>query len=786
MRARLKLVGRWIVQLLHFPLNLLLAAIQPIWRRWGLAGLWLRQRLVAVLRPILGPPWRFLGRMGLALRKLLTWTLWRPFRFMAAPWYLLYRQFLHRPFMRASRRLLRLLFWPFQQLARRIGSLIAGPVSAPLQWLRENSPAGRVGRRRIRRRIRSSWTVLRARLSLAVRRPRPPKKTIRIPRAAVPNTLSVQRRVTRLVTTVIAVGLVVIGSFFTAQQAPRMGGARADSENDYQLSSSKFVETTPTSVRSTGPPLPTASRTPIASPTPWPTPDPLNSGGSVAFTLRQNGNGDIYAISIGQSQPVRLTNHPAGDRDPAWSPDGRQLAFSSRRDGNWEIYILNLPDGRLRRLTRAAAFDGGPSWSPDGRWLVFESYRANNLDLYLISADGEQGPIRLTQHEAPDFSPVWSPDGRHVAFTSWRSGNKDIFIMSLDAASDSAVQNVTGTPDLFEDNPAFSPDGDLLAFSEDSTGFELIYALPLENYTPAGEWVSHGQGSHPSWSPDGKALAYIHSASQHHLIASSLDAWSVAPQAFTTGAQLDDPHWSARTLPLELPEHLQALNDASHPALFVENVADPQTEGAPYLLRELPVNAPAPYLNDRVDQSFLALRQRVIEEAGWDFLGQVDQMYERIDAKPPPGQSARNWNKAGRAFDYSANYALALDPRVEVVREDRESATYWRTYLRAESQDGSQGEPLRALPWDFRARYGAEPQYYDQGGKWKEEIPSGYYVDFTTLAADYGWTRVPTADNWRNFFPGILFWRYENRQVLNWEQAMLEIYTAEEILNVFR
>lgn len=761
------------MRLLHFPLNLLLAALRAIWRRWGLAGLWLRQRLVAVVRPILGPPWRFLGRLGLAWRNLLTWTLWRPIRFMAAPWYLLYRQFLHEPLMRALGRLLRLLFWPIRQLARLMGWLV-------VHRLRARWRAGRTGRLRWRRQIHSSLMVLRARLILSLRRPAPPQKAIQIPAAAHPSGPSVQRRVTRLATTALAIGLVVAASFFTAQQAPRMGRAGADSESNYQLSSSKFTDSTPTR------PRPTPTPTPIASPTPWPTPDPLNSGGSVAFTLRQNGNSDIYALSIGQSQPVRLTNHPADDRNPAWSPDGRQLAFASRRDGNWEIYVLNLPDGRLRRLTRDTAFDGGPSWSPDGRWLVFESYRANNLDLYLISADGEQGPIRLTQHKAPDFSPVWSPDGRHVAFTSWRSGNKDIFIMSLDAASDDTVQNVTGTPDLFEDDPAFSPDGDLLAFSENSTGFELIYALPLENYTPVGEWVSHGQGSHPSWSPDGKALAYIHSAGQHHLIASSLDAWSVAPQAFTTGAQLDDPHWSARTLPLEMPEHLQGLNDTSQPPLFVEDVADPQTEGAPYLLRELPVNAPAPYLSDRVDQSFLALRQRVIEETGWDFLGQVDQMYDRIDARPPPGQSARNWNKAGRAFDYFANYALALDPRVEVVREDRESATYWRTYLRAESQDGSQGEPLRDLPWDFRARYGAEPQYYDQGGKWKDEIPGGYYVDFTMLAADYGWTRVPTADNWRTFFPGILFWRYENRQGLNWEQAMLEIYTAEEVLSVFR
>ncbi|NIV33540.1 MAG: hypothetical protein GWN58_30060, partial [Anaerolineae bacterium] len=95
-----------------------------------------------------------------------------------------------------------------------------------------------------------------------------------------------------------------------------------------------------------------------------------------------------------------------------------------------------------------------------------ESYRQNNLDLYLISADGEQGPLRLTQHPAPDYSPVWSPGGRHVAFTSWRNGNKDIYILSLDEAADEAALNLTNSPALQEDHPAFSSDGNALAYSD--------------------------------------------------------------------------------------------------------------------------------------------------------------------------------------------------------------------------------------------------------------------------------------------------------------------------------
>src|SRR5690606_2755628 len=182
----------------------------------------------------------------------------------------------------------------------------------------------------------------------------------------------------------------------------------------------------------------------------------------------------------------------------------------------------------------------------------------------------------------------------------------------------------------------------------------------------------------------------------------------------------------------------------------------------------------------------IALRERVMVDAGWDFLGELDQMYEAIDAQALPGQSSRTWNKAGRAFDYLSNYPLAFDPPVEVVRERQEASTYWRTYLRTAVQDGTQGEPLREMPWDFRARFGAESRYYDEGGKAKEQIPAGYYVDFTALAADYGWTWSPASDNWRTYYPGIRYWHYENQQGLTWEQAMLELYTSDEILSVFR
>jgi TolB protein len=316
-----------------------------------------------------------------------------------------------------------------------------------------------------------------------------------------------------------------------------------------------------------------------------------------------------------------------------------------------------------------------------------------------------------------------------------------------------------------------------------------VYAAPLdEAYKPAGPPESLGQqGAFPAWSPNGESLLFVYEKDgQSYLMAGSPDGWGVAPQALALDGRLADPSWTANPLTPAQIDHVVRL-DSRYPdvALFTEALKRPSRSGPPVVLYELPVDAPSPYLSDKVDQSFLALRQRVQSDAGWDFLAQLDNLFEPLTEGGIPGADPRSWHKAGRAFDVPYQSAMAFEPQVEVVREDAALETWWRIFVRTEAQDGSQGEPLRDLSWDFRARYGDEPQYYDEGGVVKEGIPAGYYLDFTELAADYGWERVPAAANWRTFFPGIRFWHFENRQGLSWEEAMLEIYAEKEFDDVF-
>ena len=757
--ARRFSAGQW-AALPRFAWRVLGPPLRLLWRPLA----WLLRPFLAAARAI----WRLVGRMGLALRNLLRWFIWTPLFFLSTP----------------LRWLFRYLLLPL--LLRPLWRFLLAPLGRGLRgWVRGRWQSGAPTRQRWRRRWVSRQALLRARWRLWLRRRRPPADAVFVADAntglSYVATRERQRRRGRLRLLRLASGLIALNLVFVGL------GSMITREPPRSLASGMPAQTLlPTPLLPTAtpvPPTPTATNTPRPAPTialsPWPTPD-LLSGGSLLFTMRQDGNSDLYALTVGQSRPLRLTSHPAADRDPAWSPDGSQIAFASHRDGNWDIYILDLRQGSLRRLTDDVAFDGGPNWSPDGEWLVYESYRGDNLDIYITRADGSGQPIQLTRDPAPDFSPVWSPGGRHVAFTSWRTGNKDIFIMPLDAAQDAAAINVSHSPDRHEDHPRFSPDGRFLAFDDDSSGFDLVYEAALADYAPTGEPVSLGQGRQPAWSPDGEAILYVHEGNgRTYLIAGNTTAWNIAPQAFAGEGFIEDPVWSPYRLPAELAARLP--DEAPLAPLYTEIVDPPAAAGPPYLLQSLPVRAPAPYLSDRVDDSFAALRTRAQQETGLDFLAQLDNMFEPLDRQPLPGQSPRTWNKAGRAFDLSYRPVLAFDPQVEVLRQDRGYQVFWRVMLRAAVQDGTQGEPLRDLPWDFRARYGQDARYYDEGGKWKDAIPAGYYVDLTTLAADYGWQRVPADTAWRTYFPSIRFWHFEKQEGLTWEAAMAEFYDAAEL-----
>ena len=544
------------------------------------------------------------------------------------------------------------------------------------------------------------------------------------------------------------------------------------------------------------PPLVTVlvSATPGPSPTAGPTPTPFGSGGAVAFTVRRNGNTDIYAINQTTREVIRLTSDAAEDRDPAWSPDGQALAFASRRGRNWDVYLLDLEGGALIRLTRDPGFDAHPTWSPDGSRIAYESYRDSNLDVYVMDSDGRNAQ-RLTTNSAPDHSPTWSPDGSAIAFVSYRDGNQDIYLYILEGPLAGTEVNVTNSPNTNETDPGWSPDGVRLAYTIGQGAQSTIQVSTLEWRTSDVDGESQttlhlssstlfGSGSSPTWAPDGQGVVTVYTVEgRSYLIASSLYGWALSQEVYSADAPIDDPAWGATSVSPRAIARARTAEPATDTPLYTEFVQPAPESGPPYQLIYLSdINGAddEARLSDRVDDSFDALRQRVLEDTGRDYLAILGSTWRSMNHTPRPGQSRMSWHVCGRAIDIDQDYYDRDDRLIHLTREDAGNETYWRVFILAAEQDGSMGEPLRMAPWDLRVRE-EEGTAAAQGGRWLEEVPSGYYVDFTTLAADYGWERVAALYRWRYYWPDIEWWHFQRSDDLTWWQCMLELFEPEEI-----
>ncbi|MYB75851.1 MAG: VWA domain-containing protein [Chloroflexi bacterium] len=223
----------------------------------------------------------------------------------------------------------------------------------------------------------------------------------------------------------------------------------------------------------------------------------------IAFASLRDENWEIYVMNADGSGQKRLTDDPANDVAPHWSPDARRIAFASNRAGNFDIYVMNADGSEVAQLTDDPGDDFAPRWSPDGRKLAFYSERENNVDVYVMNADGS-GQTRLTFDRGRELAPTWSPDGVKIAYTSDRERNFDIYVMNADGSGHTKL-----TSDRAADTaPAWSPDGHKLVFTSKRDGNWEIYIINADG-TGLTRLTTHPADDFaPAWSADGNTLAF--------------------------------------------------------------------------------------------------------------------------------------------------------------------------------------------------------------------------------------------------------------------------------------
>jgi tricorn protease len=205
----------------------------------------------------------------------------------------------------------------------------------------------------------------------------------------------------------------------------------------------------------------------------------------IAYEQHDASNmGDIFVIPAEGGEPINLTQHPAHDQVPFWSPDGFMLGFESDRSDDWDLWYLELVtedearilkrewkkehasegeddedeeepeplpipietdrDYTAHRITTTSGFDDFAAWCPDTTWIAYRGTYQGERALLAVKADGTG--LKKLSDAAPSELPKWDPDGGKLVYVS----NGSIKTAELEGSDGS----VDFTAEMVVDRPA--------------------------------------------------------------------------------------------------------------------------------------------------------------------------------------------------------------------------------------------------------------------------------------------------------------------------------------------
>ncbi|HKY03270.1 MAG TPA: biopolymer transporter Tol, partial [Blastocatellia bacterium] len=209
---------------------------------------------------------------------------------------------------------------------------------------------------------------------------------------------------------------------------------------------------------------------------------------------------NINAETQESMSEVRDFNSQADDYDLA--PSGRRIVISV----HGEIFTAPTEEGDLDQLTDSPARDKDPLYSPDGKWVAFISDRSGREELYLIASDGAGAAAKLTDLDSLKFNFAWSPNSKEIAFTA--SDNK---LRKYNVETKQLVELASSKFGTIG-QPAFSPDGKWIAYSKpDYTRNSDIFLLPAAGGEERRVTFDSFTDLGPTFTSDGRKLYFIRS-----------------------------------------------------------------------------------------------------------------------------------------------------------------------------------------------------------------------------------------------------------------------------------
>lgn len=310
-------------------------------------------------------------------------------------------------------------------------------------------------------------------------------------------------------------------------------------------------------------------------------------------TIGYSSYESLWMVPAAGGAPRKLVSDGMGDRQPAWSSDGRYIYFESWREGTLALWRVPSKGGEPMRMTQGTGYESEPRVSDDGSRLAYSTGSAGSgavlvdLDtgqqttvgrmrlalLASLSHDGSRmvymsqrwdrrcelaeqlldggvpsgPPRRLTDQEGNASHPAYSPDGRWIAYYLIDGAERDIWI-----APTGGGQPIQFTDDPGQDiHPAWSPDGGMLVFVSDRAGTRDLWVAPVREGRPEGDPRRLTDGTVPAispvWSPDGSEVAFISSVGDRPEIWSVPSDGGSPARRLTDGVDATRIRWDAST-----------------------------------------------------------------------------------------------------------------------------------------------------------------------------------------------------------------------------------------------
>ena len=274
-----------------------------------------------------------------------------------------------------------------------------------------------------------------------------------------------------------------------------------------------------------------------------------NAGRGGAGVLSPDGkqfvtqeHGQIAVVPTAGGAAVALTSTSPLKSEPAWSPDGLRLVFISEGD----VWTVSARGGEPKRLTHdpagagdpRGATDHHPLWNPNGTWILYQSGQHGFNELYVVKEDGSEehvlAPTEIykgrdalgssgsdlgdaVSSDRFDPEPAWSPDGTRISYTE---RSRETFSGKLKVLSFDQRTGAPGTTiDLYVakndrgsawaiNTAAWSPDSRKLVVVLQESGWDKLWLLPASGGPPQPLTSGPGEDESPVFSPDSRFIAF--------------------------------------------------------------------------------------------------------------------------------------------------------------------------------------------------------------------------------------------------------------------------------------